>query len=328
MVSSIKGVPVVGRMLLLRFLRGLATLFVISLVIFIALEVLPGSYARNVLGQGATPETVANLEHRLGLDQPAWWRYLRWIGGAMEGDLGTSYSGSGAGRSVSEIIAPRLRNTFFLAALAAVFAVPLALGGGVIAVLYRHRLPDRIFSGASLSLAAVPEYIVGYAVMFLLAVKLGWQKPLSNVSTNPAFGELFSAALLPALTLALVIIAHMFRMTRTALIQALGETYIETARLKGLSERQVILDHALPNCWAPIGAVIAFNLAYLVVGAVVVEAVFAYPGIGRLLVDSVSSLNMPVVQACVLIFAAAYIILNLSAELLGILTNPRLLHPK
>lgn len=317
-------------MVAVRLSRALATLLAVSLVVFVSLEVLPGSFARNMLGQSATEETVLNLERRLGLDQPAWLRYLRWIGGAATGDLGNAYSGSdtSAPRRVTDILAPRLRNTFFLAGLAAIVAVPVALAAGLVAALYRHRWLDRLLNTSSLAVAATPEFVIAYAVMFIFAIKLGWLKPLSTLAPGATLGELTAAATLPAVTLALGIIAHMLRMTRAAVIDILSRTYIETARLKGLSDLKLIVRHALPNAWAPIGMVIAFNLAYLVVGVVVVEAVFTYPGVGQLLVDAVTSRDMPIVQACILLFATVYIVLNMVAEIISIVTNPRLLHPR
>jgi peptide/nickel transport system permease protein len=165
-------------------------------------------------------------------------------------------------------------------------------------------------------------------LVFFLAAKLHWFSPLSTVDANTPFLTHIYKAALPALTMTLVIIAHMMRMTRASVISLLSAPYIEMAQLKGLTPRQVILRHALPNAWAPIATVIAFNLAYLVVGVVVVEVVFVYPGIGQLMVDSVSTRDMPVVQACALIFAATYILLNLLADIISIVTNPRLLHPK
>jgi peptide/nickel transport system permease protein len=165
-------------------------------------------------------------------------------------------------------------------------------------------------------------------LMFIFAVKLRWLSPLSTVDATTPFLKHIVKAALPALTLTLVIVAHMMRMTRASIISLMASPYIEMAQLKGLSPRQVILRHALPNAWAPIATVIAFNLAYLVVGVVVAEVVFVYPGIGQLMVDSVSTRDMPVVQACALIFAATYILLNLLADIVAIVTNPRLLHPK
>jgi peptide/nickel transport system permease protein len=309
---------------------GLVSLFAVSVIIFSTLVLLPGGYAENILGQGATPETVANFKHEIGLDRPAVTRYVEWIGGVTRGDFGNSYSGLAGKikRPVTGVIAPRLRNTFFLAAVTAIFAVPLALGLGLLAALYRNSWFDRIVNSVTLTTIASPEFFIAYILMFFLAVKHRWFYSLSTVGETTPFLEHLSRVALPAITLTLVIVAHMMRMTRASIIALLSSPYIEMARLKGLTPSQVILKHALPNAWAPIATVIAFNLAYLVVGVVVVEVVYVYPGIGQLMVDSVSTRDMPVVQACALIFAATYILLNLLADIVAIVTNPRLLHPK
>jgi peptide/nickel transport system permease protein len=312
---------------------GLMTLLAVSVIIFSSLELLPGGFAEAILGQGATPETVAAFNKSLGLDRPPVTRYLEWVGGAVQGDFGKSFAGAGGWREenvryVSDIIGPRLYNTFFLAVVTAIVAVPIALILGLLAALYRNSWFDRIVNSVTLTTIASPEFFVAYILMFFLAVKFRIFYPLSTVNASTTFTEHLSRVALPALTLTLVIIAHMMRMTRASIISLLANPYIEMAKLKGLKPRQVILRHALPNAWAPIATVIAFNLAYLVVGVVVVEVVFVYPGIGQLMVDSVGSRDMPVAQACALIFAATYILLNLLADIVAIVTNPRLLHPK
>jgi peptide/nickel transport system permease protein len=312
---------------------GFLTLLAVSVIIFSSLEFLPGGFAEATLGQNATPETVAAFNKSLGLDRPAVTRYFEWVGGAVKGDFGKSFAGAGGWREqnvryVSKIIGPRLYNTFFLAAMTAIFAVPIALALGLLAALYRNSWFDRTVNAVTLTTIASPEFFVAYILMFFFAVKFRIFYPLSTVNQTTPFWEHVSRAALPTLTLTLVIIAHMMRMTRASIISLLASPYIEMAKLKGLKPRQVILQHALPNAWAPIATVIAFNLAYLVVGVVVVEVVFVYPGIGQLMVDSVSSRDMPVAQACALIFAATYILLNLLADIVAIVTNPRLLHPK
>ena len=318
------------RTVLQRLGLGLLTLFVVSVVIFSSLEMLPGGFAEAILGQGATPETVAAFNHEIGVDRPAVIRYFEWIGGVLTGDFGYSYAGLGGSikRSVSVLIAPRLYNTFFLAIMTAIVAVPLALFLGIMAALYRNGWFDRIVNSTTLTTIAMPEFFIAYLLMFAFAIKNRWFYSLSTVSASTGFAEHVYRAALPATTLTLVIVAHMMRMTRAALINLLASPYMEMAQLKGVPRREAIVKHALPNAWAPIATVVAFNLAYLVVGVVVVEVVYVYPGIGQLMVDSVSSRDMPVVQACALIFAATYILLNLSADIVSIITNPRLLHPK
>ncbi len=318
------------RTVLQRLGLGVLTLFIVSIVIFSSLEMLPGGFAEAILGQGATPETVAAFNREIGMDRPATVRYVEWIGGVLTGDFGYSYAGLGGSikRSVTDIIAPRLYNTFFLALMTAIVAVPLSLLLGVLAALYRNSWYDRIVNSVTLTTIAAPEFFIAYILMFFFAIKFRWFYSLSTVSAATPFAEHVFRALLPAITLTLVIVAHMMRMTRAAIINLLASPYIEMAQLKGVSRGRVIAHHALPNAWAPIVTVVAFNLAYLVVGVVVVEVVFVYPGIGQLMVDAVSSRDMPVVQACALIFAATYILLNLSADIVSIITNPRLLHPK
>jgi len=316
-----------------RLALGVLTLFFVSIVIFSAIQFLPGDFGEAVLGQAATEETVAAFRKELGLDQPAVWRYLDWVGAVATGDFGTSFSGRAASgvdrsRAVIDMIAPRLSNTLFLATMTAIVAVPLALFLGITAALWRNSIYDRVVNATTLTSISFPEFFVAY-ILILLFGTLWWNLPtLANVTPDMAMGERIYKTILPSLTLTLVIVAHMMRMTRAAIINLLASPYIEMARLKGQSRTKVILRHALPNAWAPIATVIAFNLAYLVVGVVVVEVVFVYPGVGQLMVDAVSSRDIPVVQACALIFAATYILLNLIADIVGIVTNPRLLHPK
>ncbi len=316
-----------------RLVLGVMTLFFVSVIIFSSIELLPGDFGEAVLGQAATEDTKAAFRRELGLDQPAYLRYVQWVGAVLQGDLGTSFSGRSASgvdrsRAVVDLIAPRLSNTLFLAGMAALIAVPLALFLGITAALYRNSVYDRSVNAVTLTTISFPEFFVAYILILLLATLFPVFPSLANVTAETPFWERVYRCSLPAMTLTLVIVAHMMRMTRAAIINLLASPYIEMAQLKGVSRSRVILRHALPNAWAPIATVIAFNLAYLVVGVVVVEVVFVYPGIGQLMVDAVTSRDIPVVQACALIFAGTYIILNLIADIIGIVTNPRLLHPR
>ena len=324
--------PIVATVIQRLFL-GIATLFVVSIIIFSSIEMLPGDFGQAVLGQAATEETVAAFRKELGLDKPAYIRYFDWVAGVIQGDLGTSFSGraaSGVDRSrpVVELIAPRLWNTLFLAGMTAIIAVPLALFLGITAALYRDTYYDKIVSASTLTTISFPEFFVAYILILLLTALWPIFPSLANIDVNTPLAERVYRSSLPALTLTLVIVAHMMWMTRAAIINLLANPYIQMARLSGATQREVILKHALPNAWAPIATVIAFNLAYLVVGVVVVEVVFVYPGVGQLMVDAVTSRDIPVVQGCALIFAITYIVLNLLADIIGIITNPRLLHPK
>ncbi len=312
---------------------GVVTLFFVSLIIFAAIAMLPGDFGEAVLGQAALPETVEAFRKELGLDKPAWLRYINWVAAVLQGDLGTSFSGRAASgvdrsRDVVDLIAPRLWNTLFLAGITALIAVPLALFLGITTALARNSVYDRSVNAATLTTISFPEFFVAYVLIVLLASIWPVFPSLANVTPEMSFTERLYKCALPSLTLTLVIVAHMMRMTRAAIINLLASPYIEMAQLKGVSKAKVIVKHALPNAWAPIATVIAFNLAYLVVGVVVVEVVFVYPGIGQLMVDAVTSRDIPVVQACALIFAATYILLNLLADIIGIVTNPRLLHPR
>lgn len=313
------------RMILRRLGIGVFTLFVISILVFLAVSLLPGDIAQQVLGQAATPETVAAFRRDLGLDQPLPLRYLDWIGGVLRGDFGRSLAN---GRPISELLAARLGNTMFLAAYAAIIAVPLAVLTGLLAALWRGGWFDRIVNIATLTAISFPEFFIAYILMFWLSVRMGWLPSIADPGAAPSFGDMLTRTFLPAITLVLVVTAHMMRMTRAAVVNVLGAPYIAMARLKGASPWRVITRHALPNALAPIINVIALNIAWLITGVVIVEVVFVYPGLGQLMVDSVTNRDIPVVQACALIFAAVYILLNLLADVLAIATNPRLLHPR
>ncbi len=312
---------------------GLVSLFFVSIIIFSAINMLPGDFGEAVLGQSASKEAVAAFRRELGLDKPAIVRYFDWVAKVATGDLGVSFSGrssSGVDRSrrVVDLIAPRLANTLFLATMTAVVAVPLALFLGITSALWRYTWYDKSASAVTLTTISFPEFFIAYILILLFGTLWPIFPSLANVRADMPLGQRIYLCSLPALTLTLAIVAHMMRMTRAAIIGVLASPYIEMARLQGESPRRIILRHALPNAWAPIATVVAFNLAYLLVGVVVVEVVFVYPGIGQLMIDAVSSRDIPVVQACALFFAAAYILLNLVADVIGIVTNPKLLHPK
>jgi peptide/nickel transport system permease protein len=308
-----------------RLALGALTLLVVSALIFASTEILPGDVASAILGQQATPEALAAIRAELGLDRPALARYADWLWGFVRGDLGRSLANR---QPIAAQIGQRLGNTLFLAGVAAVIAVPLAVGLGVLAAIRRDSALDRAISIATLSTISVPEFFVGYLLILLLAVQFPLFPSLATVSPGMGLGQSLYTVALPALTLTLVVVAHMMRMTRAAVVDVLSAPYVEMARLKGLPERQVVVRHALPNALGPIATVVALNLAYLVVGVVVVEVVFVYPGMGQYMVDAVAKRDVPAVQACTLVFAATYVALNLLADLLGIVSNPRLRHPR
>lgn len=338
-----------------RLALGLLILFFVSVIIFTSVSMLPGSYATAVLGQAASPEAVQALEHQLGLDRSPVTRYFEWIAGAIQFDFGYSYAaGVSKARSVAQTIGPRLYNTMFLAATTAIISVPLALFLGLITALYRGSWLDRVLNGTALGAISTPEFFIAYLLIYVVVLRdafafttLATILPtglsnqiaaafsflpafpiLSNVTAGASLAERLWATTLPCLTLTFAVTSHMMRMTRAALINLMASPYVEMARLKGISPFRIVFSHVLPNAWAPISNVIAFNLAFLIVGVVVVEVVFVYPGVGQLMVDSVRSRDIPVVQACALIFGAAYVIFNLLADVVSIITNPRLLHPR
>ncbi|MFU8863498.1 MAG: ABC transporter permease [Rhodobacterales bacterium] len=308
-----------------RIALGLLLLFAASVLIFAGTMILPGDVAQSILGQSATPETLANMRAALGLNDPPVTRYLNWIGGVLQGDLGRALTNN---QDIATAMGRRLGNTMFLAFWAAIIAVPLAIFLGLLAVRYQNRWPDRLISGATLASISIPEFLVGYLLIYFVAVQLGWFSSVAMINDSMSLGAKLNAIALPVAVLVVVVLAHMMRMTRAAILNVMQSAYIETAELKGLSGFNVIFRHAFPNAIAPIVNVVMLNLAYLVVGVVVVEVVFVYPGMGQYLVDHVSKRDVPVVQACGLVFAAVYIGLNMVADIVAILSNPRLRHPK
>lgn len=313
------------RMVAQRLALGGLLLFAVSVLIFVGTQILPGDVAQAILGQSATPENLANLRKSLGLDQPAIVRYFDWLGAALGGDFGTGLTSK---QPVAKLISQRLGNTVWLAGVTAAIAVPLSILLGLASVRWRDRWPDRAINVFSLSAISFPEFFVGYLLLYVFALQLGWFPTLSSVRPDMSFGDRMVVLALPCATLTFAVLAHMQRMTRAAILNVFDSAYIETAELKGLGPFKIIWRHALPNAIAPIVNVVMVNLAYLIVGVVVVEVVFVYPGLGTLMVDSVSFRDVPVVQACGLIFAATYIGLNLIADVVTIIANPRLRHPK
>ncbi len=279
------------KLLAQRISLGLVLIFFVSIMIFLGTQILPGDVAQAILGQSATPESLANLREELGLNIPAYQRYLSWLGGVLQGDLGTSLTN---GRDIGQSIADRMGNTLFLAAWAAIISV----------------------------------FMMSYILMYYVAVQLGWAPSVAMLNDRMSMLDKLHAISLPIAVLVMVVLAHMMRMTRAALLNVMQSAYIETAELKGIRRSSVIWRHAFPNSIAPIVNVVMLNMAYLVVGVVVVEVVFVYPGMGQYLVDHVAKRDVPVVQACGLIFAAVYIFLNMFADIVSILANPRLRHPK
>ncbi len=314
------------RMIGRRLVLGVITLVAVSAIIFFSVELLPGDFARAILGQNATPETVQALRDALGLNRPPVVRYFEWLADILHGDFGMSFSGRTAesGRPVAEILMPRIGNTFLLALLASLVAVPSALLLGIVSARYRGRWPDTIISFFALSFVAMPEFLIGYVLITWLAVKWRWLPSLATLDPALPLLEQAERLILPTLTLSFVVMAHILRMTRASIVETFQRPWMEMAELKGLPPRYRLLHYALPNAAGHLANVVAFNLAWLITGVVVTETVFVYPGAGRLMVDAVAARDIPVVQACALVFAAVYVGLNIIADIVTLLANPRL----
>ena len=314
---------IAARLVLNRIGVGALTLLIVSAVIFTITSLLPGDAAQEALGQSATAETVAALRAQYGLDKPGPVRYANWLGGLVTGNLGQSFSAS---MPVAELVATRLPKSLLLASVTAAVSVPIALALGILAAMARGGALDRALSLATLGMVAVPEFLVATVAVLLFAVKLRWFPALSNSLDIKDAGQFFRTYAMPVLTLCFVVIAQMARMTRAAVIDQLSASYVEMAVLKGAKPARVALRHALPNAIGPIANAVALSLSYLLGGVVIVETIFNYPGLASLMVDSVTNRDMPVVQACAMIFCFAYLMLVLVADLVAILSNPRLRH--
>ena len=304
---------------------GIITLWVVSLLVFAGTEILPGDVAQAILGQSATPEAVAANRDQLNLDRPAMVRYVDWLTGLLHGDLGMSLA---ANMEISEMISGRFKNTLILAALTAALAVPLALAMGLAAAMFPGGRVDRLVTISTLFLLSVPEFFIAATLVLVFAVHLQWLPAITYMTEYESIWQMVKSLALPILTLTTSVVAHMSRMTRAAIINVMTSPYIEMAILKGVPRGRIVLRHALFNAVGPVVNVIALNLAYLVSGVVIVETVFAYPGLAKLMVDAVSRRDMPLVQACAMIFCTAYILFILIADVLAILANPRLRQPK
>lgn len=319
------------RAILQRTLVGFVTILFVSVLIFIGTSILPGDVAQIILGQMATPESLAALRAKLGVDEPAHIRYFMWLGDFLTGDLGISKAGSGfgtIGTPISEMLFPRVLNTLQLAGVVAMVAIPLALTLGLVAAMYPGTRLDRIVTVSTLSLISVPEFMVATFLVLVLAVFLGWLPATAYIRGDESGLKLIRALAMPTLTLIILASSQIIRMTRATVLNVMSSAYIEMAILKGVPRRRIVLRHALFNAIGPIVNVIALNLAWLISGVVIVETIFAYPGLAKLMIDAVQTRDLPLVQACAMVFCVAYIILIFIADMASILSNPRLRHPK
>ena len=304
-----------------RLLVGLLTLWAASVLVFAGTELLPGDAATAYLGQEKTEEGVAALRAKFGLDKPAPVRYFVWLTNFLKGEMGNSLVST---KPVAQIISGWVKNTFILAGFTALIAIPLSLFLGLLSAAYPNSVLDRTISVSSLMIVSIPEFLTASILIILVAVNLQLLPATSHLSANSSGTQQFRALVLPMLTLTIASLAYMTRMTRAAIMDVLRTPYVEMAVLKGVPKSRIIVLHALPNALGPIVNVIALVLGYLVSGVVVVEAIFAYPGMGRLLLDSVGLRDFPMVQALAMIFCGFYITINLLADILALITNPRL----
>ena len=308
-------------LILYRVGSALLTLFLVSAVVFTISGMLPGDAAQEILGQSATPQQVEALRHEMGLDRPAVMRYFDWLGSLIAGDPGMSYV---ANMPVSEIIADRLPKTLKLAGITAVVSVAIALTIGVVSAINRGGRTDRILNVVTLSLVATPEFLVATLGVLLFSVSLLWLPSIALVKADASWGEVLRSLALPIMSLTSVVVAQMARMTRAAVADQLDRPYVEMARLKGVPFRRIVLFHVMPNAIGPVVNAVALSLSYLFGGALIVETIFNYPGLASLMVNAVTSRDMPLLQSCAMIFCGAYLAMVLVADVIAILANPRL----
>jgi peptide/nickel transport system permease protein len=315
--------PAIVRLIVSRIGTSVFLLLAVSIVVFAGTELLPGDVAQMVLGQGATPAALQGLREALHLDLPAPLRYLHWLEGMLTGDPGVSLVN---GMPVAELVGGRLASSLRLALLTTIVTVPLALTVGITAAVWRGSLYDRIVNVLTVATVSVPEFLFATLAVLVFAVTLHWLPALSYGVNADTWSDMLRSFALPVCTLALAIFAQMARMTRAALVNTLGSSYVEMAVLKGVRPVRLVLRHALPNALGPVANAVALSLSFLLGGVVIVETVFNYPGLAKLMVDAVSTRDMPLVQACAMIFCTAYLLLVLIADLVAILANPRLRH--
>lgn len=310
-----------ARMVLTRIGTALVSLLAVSAVIFWCVELLPGDAAERILGRNATPESLALLREKLHLDLSAGERYLRWLTSMLSGDLGTSLV---AERPVGDYIASRIAATALLSGFALLVYIPVSIALGAVTAIFHGRLADHAVSAIVLIFMCLPEFVIGILLISVFAIKLAWLPPLALIGQAQSFGQLVELMALPTLTIVAAMSAYAVRMMRESLIEVLDSSYVLMARLKGMPTWRVLLFHALPNALGPAINITALNVAWMIGGVVVVEAVFEFPGIGRLMVDSISHKDVPVILAVSMVMTGAYVATNLVADILVVLLNPKL----
>ena len=310
-----------GRLILTRVGVGLLLLAAASILIFLGVAALPGDAAQAALGQQATPALLHQLRHDFGLDRPLLTQYWDWLSGFAHGDLGRSLP---SGQPVSDVVGDKLRNSAVLAGLTLLVLIPLSVVLGVLSATWRGGPLDHVTAGTTLALISTPEFVVGTLLAVVLGVWLGWFQPVSLIDSSRPVLDQLSAFMLPLLALLAATSAQTIRMVRTGVMEELDSEYVQFARLKGASERRVLVSHVLPNSVGPTIQILAFNAAWLVGGIVVIENVFQFPGLGSTLTFAVQSRDLPTVQAIAMLIALVYVVLFLLADVAGILANPRL----
>jgi len=304
-----------------RLLLAFVTLFIISLIVFVGIEALPGDSATGYLGQLATPESLAALREEFGLNDPIHERYFNWLGGILKGDLGVSMVKR---KPVAELIGNRFRNTVVLTIAAALVGIPLAIILGVVAGLMRDKWPDALISTTSIIAMTLPGFVTATILIYVFAIKLEWFPAITLVATDVPVIELLPNIVLPIITLTMIMVAHILRLVRTNMIDVMVSDYIQMARLKGVPARQLVFRHGLPNAMLPTINVVALTIAWLLGGVAVIETVFNYPGIGKLMIGAITDRDFALVQGIAMILSAIYIALNLIADLLSLVLNPKL----
>ncbi len=300
---------------------GLLTLVLVSGIIFVGVEALPGDSCTAYLGRMAQGKRLENCRRDFGLQRPALTRYAEWALGAVQGDFGVSLKSK---KPISQTVGTRFRNTVILGAAASMIGVPLAILLGIIAALWRDRPPDLWISTTAIFAMTIPEFVSATVLVLVVSVWLGWLPGIVVTRPDAPLVEFLGDIILPIVALALVMTAHILRMVRTCVVDVMASDYIQMARLKGVPYRRMVFRHVLPNALLPTINLVALTVAWLLGGTVVIEVVFNYPGLGRLMVQSIFFRDLAMVQAITLILAALYVGLNLFADLLTLIANPRL----
>jgi peptide/nickel transport system permease protein len=297
------------------------TLLLTSIIIFTTTQLLPGDVARVILGREAGQAQVDKLRQDLGLNDPPPVQYVRWLGRFVSGDWGKSYS---TDADIRPLVSERLRNSLMLAGLTLVVAVPLAIALGVVAGLNENKLIDNVVSIGALAVVGLPEFITGVILIEIFALKLHWLPANSSIRVGTSFAEAFPFLVLPALTATLVLLAYIARLTRAGVAEEMKRPYVRTAVLKGLPPSTVIIKHVLRNALMPTITVVAISFGWLIGGLIVIENVFNYPGLGRLLVFAIDRRDLPLLQAITMVTVLGFALANLAADLLYVYLNPRI----